>query len=263
MTYAARWAGFWSLVGAVGVGLSFLVWRPLSVVTVFLTATLCAGVLLVLLAPATGPHSPMAAVRWARICARAGLAGAAVVALGAVSTALPAVALPLALAALATSPAIVDHLQRWRRASAVGGPSSRPADDLIPGDQPWAARPSMVHDGPAFDPQSADDPAGPVGPAPPAPGSAARPPDVTSAAAREMTDADLCRQWRRSFVTLQSAQTPGERARVVAQRQVYLDELERRSPTALQAWLASGARAAGGPDRFLTRPQRDDQSDAA
>jgi hypothetical protein len=49
---------------------------------------------------------------------------------------------------------------------------------------------------------------------------------------------------------------------VVAQRQVYLDEMERRSPSGLRAWLESGARAAGGPERFLGK-RRDDQTDAA
>jgi hypothetical protein len=79
-----------------------------------------------------------------------------------------------------------------------------------------------------------------------------------------MSDRELCREWRHSFVTLQSARSPQDRLRVVAQRQVYLDEMERRSPTALQAWLDSGARAAGGPDRYLTRQRgTDDQSDAA
>jgi hypothetical protein len=35
----------------------------------------------------------------------------------------------------------------------------------------------------------------------------------------------------------------------------YLDQLEDRDAPALAAWLASGARAASGPDRFLTDTQ--------
>lgn len=237
MTYAAHWARCWSLVGAVGVGLSFLMWKPLSVLTVFLTAALCAGILLVLLTPAAGAHSPLPVVRWSRIFARAGLAGAAVVALGAVSTALPTVALPLALVALATCPPVVDQLRQWRRS---------------------AAGPELVHDG-----FGAEEAAGTGWSSGSSPAPVERPLDVTSAAVREMSDAELCREWRHSFVTLQAARSPHGLARVVAQRQVYLDEMERRSPTALQAWLESGARAAGGPDRFLTRRRHDDQSDAA
>jgi hypothetical protein len=64
-------------------------------------------------------------------------------------------------------------------------------------------------------------------------------------------------------VRLQSARSFGDRCYVVALRQVYLDEMDRRSPTAFQAWLASGARAAGGPDRYLAVERRDGHSDAA
>lgn len=263
MTYAAHWARCWSLVGAVGVGLSFLMWEPVSVLTVFLTAALCAGILLVLLAPAAGPHSPLPVVRWSRIFARAGLAGAAVVALGALSTALPTVALPLALVALATCPPVVDQLRQWRR-SAAGRATDR-ATDRETGHwtrgNPASAGRGLVHDGPG--PNEADEAAGTGSSSGSSPAPAERPLDVTSTAVREMTDAELCREWRHSFVTLQAARLPHELARVVAQRQVYLDEMERRSPTALQAWLESGARAAGGPDRFLTQWRHDDQSDAA
>jgi hypothetical protein len=68
-----------------------------------------------------------------------------------------------------------------------------------------------------------------------------------------MTDTELCRAWRRSFVTLTSARSLGRRAGVVSLRQVILDEMEVRHPAGLRAWLDSGARAAGGPDRFLGR----------
>lgn len=230
MTYAAHWARCWSLIGAVGIGLSFLVWEPLSVLTVFVTAAVCAAVLLVLLTPDAAPRTTLSAVRWTRILARAGLAGATVVALGAVSTAVPALALPAVLVALATCPAVVDHVREWRR--------SRAAAHVTPVRDGW-----------------------PEQPLPDRPAPADRPLDVTDAAARAMTDQELCRQWRHSFVTLQSARSAQELARVVAQRQVYLDEMERRSPTALKAWLDSGARAAGGPERFLTRRPHDDRSD--
>lgn len=252
MTYAVHWARCWSLVGAVGVGLSFLLWKPVNVLTVFLTAALCAGILLVLVAPAEGSHSPLPVVRWSRIFARAGLAGAAVLALGALSTALPTVALPLALVALATCPPVVDQLRQWRRSAA-----GRATGAWTPG-APASAGRELVHDGPGPDEAAGTGRSSGSGPAP-----VERPLDVTSAAAGEMTDAELCRVWRHSFVTLQAARSPHELARVVAQRQVYLDEMERRSPTALQAWLESGARAAGGPDRFLTKRRHDDQSDAA
>jgi hypothetical protein len=68
---------------------------------------------------------------------------------------------------------------------------------------------------------------------------------------RAMTDAELCRAWRRSFVALEGARGTQVRARVVEARQLLLDEVEARHPAGLRAWLDSGARAAGGPDRYI------------
>lgn len=66
----------------------------------------------------------------------------------------------------------------------------------------------------------------------------------------------LCQAWRRSYVILQcTATVPGTLA-VVVMRQLYLDELARRDPSALTAWLSSGARAASSPARFLSEPRR-------
>jgi hypothetical protein len=75
--------------------------------------------------------------------------------------------------------------------------------------------------------------------------------DVTDEMVRQMSDAALCHAWRHSFVALQKARGPRVRAMVVQTRQLLLDELDRRYPSGLQAWLGSGARAAGGPDRFI------------
>lgn len=76
---------------------------------------------------------------------------------------------------------------------------------------------------------------------------------ITPDAVREMTDADLCLAWRRSFVALQQARAPQLRSLVVHARQLLLDEIEARHPEGLRAWLSSGAQAAGGPDRFIGR----------
>ena len=74
-----------------------------------------------------------------------------------------------------------------------------------------------------------------------------------------MSDVELCHAWRRSFLKLEKARSVGERISLVQLRQSYLDELERRDATALRAWLSAGARAAGGPERHLTRgPHRPD-----
>jgi hypothetical protein len=66
-----------------------------------------------------------------------------------------------------------------------------------------------------------------------------------------LTNAELCALWRSSYTALQRASTTTARTLLVANRQVYLDEMERRNPTALNAWLTSGARAASGPDGYL------------
>jgi hypothetical protein len=70
-------------------------------------------------------------------------------------------------------------------------------------------------------------------------------PDITS------TD-QLCRQWLHSYDALTAASTSQARLRIVMDRQRCLDELERRDPDGLRAWLASSASAGGDPRRFLS-----------
>lgn len=69
---------------------------------------------------------------------------------------------------------------------------------------------------------------------------------------KELTDIELCYQWRHSFWDLESARTASERANIVMQRQRILDELTARNEPAVSAWLASGARASSSPERFFT-----------
>jgi hypothetical protein len=68
-----------------------------------------------------------------------------------------------------------------------------------------------------------------------------------------LDDTALCLAWRRSYLQLQQATSASGRLRHVQHRQRLLDELERRDPAGLAAWLASGCRAAGNPLPFLTR----------
>jgi hypothetical protein len=80
------------------------------------------------------------------------------------------------------------------------------------------------------------------------------PPAATELSAlRDLDDEALCLAWRRSFVHLQRAMSPSSRLCHVQHRQRILDELERRSPDGLAAWLASGCRAAGNPLPYLVR----------
>jgi hypothetical protein len=71
------------------------------------------------------------------------------------------------------------------------------------------------------------------------------------AQASRLSDEELCLAWRRSFLGLERARTTVALQDVVRLRQAYLDELARRYPAGVQAWFDSGARAAGGPDRYL------------
>jgi hypothetical protein len=66
-----------------------------------------------------------------------------------------------------------------------------------------------------------------------------------------LTDEALCLAWRRSFGALERSGTAAQRMEVVEHRSALLGELERRSPDGVAAWLASGARAAGNPARFV------------
>ncbi len=66
-----------------------------------------------------------------------------------------------------------------------------------------------------------------------------------------LSDEVLCRAWRASFSALQKASSPTQRLRIVDERRAYLDEIERRTAHGMAAWLASGARAAGDPSRFV------------
>lgn len=66
----------------------------------------------------------------------------------------------------------------------------------------------------------------------------------------ELDDEQLCLAWRRSFLLLERA-TGKDRVRIVELRREYLDELESRHPANFRSWLASGARAASDPSRFL------------
>ncbi|MFG1644121.1 hypothetical protein ACGFMK_27870 [Amycolatopsis sp. NPDC049252] len=70
--------------------------------------------------------------------------------------------------------------------------------------------------------------------------------------AASMSTAELCAAWRRSYVELQKADEAAARHDVVARRQEYLDELEHRNRDGFARWLASGARAGGDPQRYLT-----------
>lgn len=77
------------------------------------------------------------------------------------------------------------------------------------------------------------------------------PAEAVLAVTDELTDADLCMAWRSSYVALDRAVDTSDRLRAVEIRELILDEFGRRDAAGLEAWFRSGARAAGGPDRYL------------
>lgn len=75
--------------------------------------------------------------------------------------------------------------------------------------------------------------------------------EATLAELPALSDLEVCRAWRRSFVLLDATISSADRLAIVQLREAYLDELGRRSPRALQAWFDAGGRAASGPDKFF------------
>ena len=71
-----------------------------------------------------------------------------------------------------------------------------------------------------------------------------------------MDDTNLCFAWRRSYLALQRSLPLHARLRIVERRQEFLDEFEQRNPRGFSAWLASGARAAGDPSKYIASEQR-------
>jgi hypothetical protein len=86
-------------------------------------------------------------------------------------------------------------------------------------------------------------------------------PEMPPVELRDLDDEALCLAWRRSYVQLQQSTSASARIRHVQERQLLLDELERRDPTGLAAWLASGCRAAGNPLPYLARPSTSGATD--
>jgi len=59
----------------------------------------------------------------------------------------------------------------------------------------------------------------------------------------DLTDEQLCRGWRDSCGNPQRRPSAGQLIAIVGERQMYLDELERRNMDGFAAWLASGPQA--------------------
>lgn len=70
--------------------------------------------------------------------------------------------------------------------------------------------------------------------------------------------AELCRVWRASYPSLEAARAdPVRLSAAIEQRRACLDELQRRDPVGFARWMASGARAASDPAKFLATRSHD------
>lgn len=67
-----------------------------------------------------------------------------------------------------------------------------------------------------------------------------------------LTDEQLCKRWRASYRASQRRTSAIKLTSGVAERQVYLDELERRNSVGFAAWLTAGPEAAENPLPYLT-----------
>jgi DNA-binding transcriptional regulator YdaS (Cro superfamily) len=88
-------------------------------------------------------------------------------------------------------------------------------------------------------------------------------PESASSAERVLptvSTAEICRQWEDSYAAL-NAVGSAARLRIVMARQRCLDELERRDPAGLNAWLSSSAASAGGNPRPFLSANADDPAD--
>lgn len=68
---------------------------------------------------------------------------------------------------------------------------------------------------------------------------------------RLLSDDELCQTWCDSYETVRTARSAHQLELAVDARSSYLDELERRHPLAVEAWLASAATAGGDPIPYL------------
>ncbi|MFD7154201.1 hypothetical protein ACFV9C_06375 [Kribbella sp. NPDC059898] len=229
MVYRVGWVGFCGVAGVAGV-LGAADWPVSVLVLLFAVAGATGGTIaLVVLNPDETTRRPREVWRIVAKCTV--LSGVGTIVFGGVGSLAgtwPAVL--LGLFAIAGSPYVVPHWIGWFREQ----PAARPTVDLRP-----TLRPKLKAKHPAA--------------AAAAPGEVRRPAhDLADLAdLADLSDEALCLAWRASFPGLQRALSLADHLRVVDERRAYLDELDRRHPEGVAAWLASNPRAAGDPTRFV------------
>jgi hypothetical protein len=210
----------WTTLLAAGLLVGFcttaLTWSPAAVLAVFVVAGMLGGCV-------AGLHrdkhaaSTLRRAQWVRLWLRDGtVAGTLTLSVAGLIVLLHFWALPLVMLGVVTSPAALRRLRR---------PAQSPP---VPGTPGGSAAVTSSADRPRESPGSA----------------------------RTMSTGQLCEAWRDSYVALQTASSVGERALVVARRQSYIDEFERRDPAGLHTWLSTSACAQGNPARCFSPGRR-------
>jgi hypothetical protein len=69
---------------------------------------------------------------------------------------------------------------------------------------------------------------------------------------RDLSDEQLCRRWQASYRAAGRGSSAPQLIAAVAQRQMYLDELEHRNAAGFSAWLAAAPGEADNPLPYLT-----------
>lgn len=110
---------------------------------------------------------------------------------------------------------------------------------------------ALLHYGPRLDAITPGALLDPQEPPPPLP---VLPPGPFALPLNGWSDTELCLAWQASYIQLQRRTGAAWIELLAEQRRTYLDELQRRDPTGFAAWMASGARAASDPMRYLTAP---------
>jgi len=221
--YRLAWTWVAVLAATVGGCLALIAWPVLAALSLMLAA---GSVVLGTTAALADQSTP----GWWRRPMRLAVLGAfTVLAAGGLADTLGVAGLALAVMVLATAPPVVEAVRRRLLQATTPG-----RDDTDPVEPVGAVGPRQAgnHRGHrTVDPED---------------------PPVNAPALTELDDAGLCLAWRRSFVALQRAATPSCRADIVVLRVRLLDEMERRNPSGFALWLASGARAASDPTRYIS-----------
>lgn len=174
-------------------------------------------------------------LRWQAAVAAGLLCGLAVLGILGLGLILEVLLIPLLLIMAVSSPTAVVWFRRfvyWHNTAVVPDESGAAPSESASGTDPSPAGVVVEPDEPEMDP-----------------------------AVEAMDDAALCLAWRMSYLALERPLPFASRLRWVERRQECLDELERRNPSGFSAWLASGARAAGDPSKYILRAERRDYPD--